>query len=142
VSDTETELRVLRVEYEALRQANEPLTNALEQAQAYEPYPEDQALMGPDRPSMGTILDLIRYCTTIHSRFGNTCIESLRFQWGGSALNARSSKGKRIKQLEAALKVYEDIVADSNGVDGYHLNGDIALWDEFELPAITKDTTP
>ena len=41
---------------------------------------------------------------------------------------------ERIDQLEAALKVYEDIVADSTGVDGYHLNGTIALWDEFELP--------
>ena len=42
----------------------------------------------------------------------------------------------RIELLEAALKVYEDIVSDSHGVDGYHLNGDIALWGEFELPAI------
>ena len=48
----------------------------------------------------------------------------------------------KVGRLEAALKVYEDIVADSSGVDGYHLNGDIALWGEFELPAITKDTTP
>ncbi len=42
----------------------------------------------------------------------------------------------RIEQLEAALKVYEGIVAESRGVDGWHLNGDIAEWDEFDLPQI------
>lgn len=44
----------------------------------------------------------------------------------------------RITYLEAALKVYEDIVSESRGVDGWHLNGDIAEWDEFDLPEITE----
>ena len=79
------------------------LTAALEQLQPYEPYAKKQALAGPDAPPMKTILDLIRYCTTVHSRFGNTCIESPSFLWGGSALNARSDKDKRIELLEAAL---------------------------------------
>lgn len=43
-----------------------------------------------------------------------------------------------ITRLEAALDIYEGIVANSRGVDGWHLNGDIAEWDEFELPEIEK----
>ena len=34
--------------------------------------------------------------------------------------------------LVAALGGLLAIVGDSNGVDGYHLNGDLATWDEFE----------
>ena len=34
--------------------------------------------------------------------------------------------------LLAALEVLMGIVSDSNGVSGYHLNGDIAEWDEFD----------
>lgn len=33
-----------------------------------------------------------------------------------------------LKLLESFL----DVTADSKGVSGYHLNGDIAEWDEFE----------
>jgi len=32
----------------------------------------------------------------------------------------------------------EQIVNDSYGVDGFHLNGDIASWDELEVPAILQ----
>ena len=49
---------------------------------------------------------------------------------------------ERIDQLEAALKVYEGIVAESRGVDGWHLNGDIAEWGEFDLPQIAADSKP
>lgn len=33
--------------------------------------------------------------------------------------------------LYDALGGMLNIVSDSRGVDGYHLNGDVALWDEF-----------
>ncbi|KKK62593.1 hypothetical protein LCGC14_3002760, partial [marine sediment metagenome] len=46
------------------------------------------------------------------------------------------------EQLEAALKVYEDIVAESHGVAGWHLNGDLAEWGEFDLPQIAGDRPP
>ena len=32
----------------------------------------------------------------------------------------------------------ELIVNDSHGVDGWHLNGDIATWDELEVPSILQ----
>jgi hypothetical protein len=35
-------------------------------------------------------------------------------------------------QLVKALESFLDLVGDSHGVSGYHLNGDIAEWDEFE----------
>lgn len=39
---------------------------------------------------------------------------------------------ERIVELEAALGGMLAIVNDSRGVAGYHLNGDVAEWDEFE----------
>lgn len=35
-------------------------------------------------------------------------------------------------QLLTALAGLLSIINDSRGVEGYHLNGDIATWDEFE----------
>ena len=40
-----------------------------------------------------------------------------------------------LKALEAILAVTED----SQGVAGYHLNGDIAEWDEFEEVSIARE---
>ena len=40
-------------------------------------------------------------------------------------------KSERLELLEA-LKSLLDLTADIKGVSGYHLNGDIAEWDEFE----------
>ena len=79
------------------------LTVALEQVQAYKPYPADQALAGPDMPPMKTILDVARYCTTVHARFGNTCVAGVSLKWGASALNFKDNQAKRIEQLEALL---------------------------------------
>ena len=36
---------------------------------------------------------------------------------------------ERIAKLEAELKDYHDIEAGSDGVVGWHLNGDVATWD-------------
>lgn len=55
------------------------------------------------------------------------------------AIDESIQQCKRIEQLEAALKVYEDIVSASYGVDGYHLNGVIAPWNEFDLPALKSN---
>lgn len=54
----------------------------------YLPYDDDQPLAGPDSPPMKTIVDLIRYCITVHGRFGNTCVADVRLKWGGCALNS------------------------------------------------------
>ena len=50
-----------------------------------------------------------------------------------------TAKGNKIERLESerlellkALESLLDITADSKGVAGYHLNGDIAEWNEFE----------
>lgn len=51
-------------------------------------------------------------------------IESLRQE--------RDKLRARVAELEAALQGMLDIVADSRGVAGYHLNGDTAEWDEFD----------
>ncbi|ELA9712818.1 hypothetical protein RG007_003407 [Vibrio parahaemolyticus] len=48
-----------------------------------------------------------------------------------SASVAIEEKDERIKQLESALQDVLAITADSDGVAGYHQNGDIAKWSEF-----------
>ncbi len=48
-------------------------------------------------------------------------------------------KDKRIRELEQVLQGFLAIVSDSQGVVGYHLNGAIAEWDEFdEIEAARK----
>jgi hypothetical protein len=39
---------------------------------------------------------------------------------------------QRVRKLESALHGMLAIVNDSRGVAGYHRNGDVAEWDEFE----------
>lgn len=90
---------------------------ALEESQKYAPYPGDQALAGPDMPPMKSILDLIRYCTTVHNRFGNTCVDDLSLKWGGSALNYRSALQERIEQLEAMLQRAENVLCTTPGIE-------------------------
>jgi len=97
-----------RVQGSPLMELRWKAADELEKVQDYRPYSDDQPLAGSNMPQLNTILDLIRYCTTIHSRFGNTCIESPSFQWGGLALNVRSDKQKRIDQLEIENKILCD----------------------------------
>ena len=43
------------------------------------------------------------------------------------------------KTMEKLLAVYEAIdglLSESSGVDGYHLNGNIASWDELGIPEL------
>lgn len=66
--------------------------------------------------------------------------ESLTSKTRGAILDAHDAEitaavAKAEEGKEALLKALEgmvNIVSDSNGVVGYHLNGDIAEWDEFE----------
>lgn len=37
----------------------------------------------------------------------------------------------KVAALSHQLDVFKAIVSESDGVTGYHLNGDIALWDEL-----------
>lgn len=41
--------------------------------------------------------------------------------------------------IAAAIQPYQDVISDSTGVVGYHLNGDVADWNEFDLPATLYD---
>ena len=41
----------------------------------------------------------------------------------------------RIKELEAQLQQFHDLIGESVGVAGYHLNGDIAYWTELDMPS-------
>ena len=43
------------------------------------------------------------------------------------------------KELLAALEGVMSIVDESNGVSGYHMNGDIADWGEFEEVGLAYD---
>ena len=39
---------------------------------------------------------------------------------------------KEAKQYESAIEAIRCLIDDSNGVDGLHLNGDLAPWDSLE----------
>ena len=56
-----------------------------------------------------------------------------------SASVSLNEKDARIKNLENAISGLLNIAEDSGGVTGYHLNGDIAEWEEFEEIAIAKE---
>jgi hypothetical protein len=48
----------------------------------------------------------------------------------------RSEKAELIEALRGML----DIVKESRGVDGFHLNGDLADWDEFHVVNTAQQT--
>ena len=46
----------------------------------------------------------------------------------------------RVDAMQARLDEFDGIVAESRGVYGWHLNGDLATWEELELtPAGESD---
>ena len=49
------------------------------------------------------------------------------------AVNLITSQQQRITELEARLKAFGDVVHESTGVIGWHLNGDVATWEELGL---------
>ena len=56
------------------------------------------------------------------------------------AINSHDELVEMNKELLAALEGLVSITCDSRGVVGYHLNGDIAEWGEFEEVAVAHDT--
>jgi hypothetical protein len=53
--------------------------------------------------------------------------------------NELATLRERVKVLEDCIEGFIGIVSDSKGVAGYHLNGDVALWDEFEVIDVAGD---
>ena len=60
-------------------------------------------------------------------------IPTARLEAGASGILTYSMELKKQRdELLAALQGMIDIANDSQGVAGYHLNGEVADWDEFE----------
>jgi len=55
---------------------------------------------------------------------GHSCLTRIKTEM----TTLKSERQELLKSLESLL----DITADSQGVAGYHLNGDVAEWGEFE----------
>ena len=53
-------------------------------------------------------------------------------EYAAHAINHHDELVQMNQELMAALEGLLDIVGESDGVSGYHLNGDIAEWGEFE----------
>lgn len=49
-------------------------------------------------------------------------------------------KDALLRQALDALEGFTNITNDSQGVKGYHLNGDIAEWDEFDEVDAARNT--
>lgn len=65
-----------------------------------------------------------------------TSDETQRAWWVWEAANSAQAE-----QLAHALKAVEymnDLIMESKGVAGYHLNGNIAAWGEFEIEALIE----
>ena len=105
-------------------------------SEKYEPYAGDQALAGPNAPPMKTIMDLIRYCITVHHRFGNTCVECAGLQWGGSALNAKS----RLNDENSILR--DEIIQIRYQVGQFSIAANLTKGQRQRLREIASDSTP
>lgn len=49
---------------------------------------------------------------------------------------------ERIEELEARLKMVQELVSESSGVAGWHLNGNIATWSEVGMDEILYGEVP
>ena len=61
-----------------------------------------------------------------------TCTESQAVTlWNDDVKPSYEALEAKVASLSHQLQVFLDIVSDSQGVAGYHLNGDVAEWDEL-----------
>lgn len=51
--------------------------------------------------------------------------------WNDDVKPSYEALEAKVASLSRQLDVFEAIVSDSHGVAGYHLNGDVAEWDEL-----------
>ena len=66
-----------------------------------------------------------------HAFYANTKDRRIAV-YAANAINSHDELVQMNQELLAALEGLLDIVGESDGVSGYHLNGDIAEWGEFE----------
>lgn len=66
------------------------------------------------------------------AEFFPLCLNESSAMIAAHAINSHDELVQMNQELLAALEGLLDIVGDSDGVSGYHLNGDIAEWGEFE----------
>lgn len=64
-------------------------------------------------------------------RYGNS-IGNVIAQDALAASDAGRTYAEEMARLRECLKRVQSLMSDSRGVDGYHLNGNIATWDELE----------
>lgn len=70
----------------------------------FEPYPDNQVLIGPNAPNLDQIDDLIRYLVTIRHRFGNTAVTfDGKCTWGANALWVKDSQRGEIAALKERI---------------------------------------
>ena len=72
-------------------------------------------------------LALIKSLVREQGADGDKCWLIVQLETEAQALEA----GGRIAELEAGIRAVEELIADSRGVVGLHLNGDEAPWDEL-----------
>jgi hypothetical protein len=84
----------------------------------------------------------------------NTAPDEIAMDWepgkaltNGPAFDAAPDHARWIRKdiadarVAAALEIWSEIIGESEGITGYHLNGDVASWGEFELPETPTDAT-
>ena len=65
-------------------------------------------------------------------------IKELRDKTAGAGIHfvLRDRAADTIEKLLAVYEAIDGLLSESNGVEGYHLNGDIASWDELGIPEL------
>lgn len=92
---------------------------------------------------IGDVFDLPVKPSHVHDESGYgfklMLLHSIQSEYAAHAINSHDELVEMNKELLAALDGMMSITCDSCGVVGYHLNGDIAEWDEFEEVAAAHD---
>jgi hypothetical protein len=57
----------------------------------------------------------------------------------GSLAQQLAGERAKVRRLGAELRAVRDVIRESVGVAGWHLNGEIAAWDEFGWPGDIDD---
>lgn len=114
------------------KHTSEPWPFFIDWAEPSTPHPESEPIvrLGYDNYQRA------RYCVNACQGVSNGQLAMTSVS--GAILMLQEAEQQR-DDLLAALEGLIAIVGDSYGVSGYHLNGDIAEWDEFEEVANAWD---
>ena len=80
---------------------------------------------------MGMDIPLHESCGAYHEPSSTSCL--------GAVMAQRDRANTRLAQARELLRAWDGLACESSGVAGWHLNGAVAEWNEFDC---YRDTPP